>query len=138
MTRNTLNHCLKFPWCFISCHICYGRSKAKNFSTVIKVKLLVSKASNSCFKGFDFFQMLSQLVEIYNNFTQFERKLRKFTGRLNSKISVTCTSCGSCQQVRLIFSSRTRRISIRLHMEDHKIPLSLSIISVYILTVLVL
>ena len=33
------------------------------------------------------------------------------------------------------FSSRTHRISIRLHMQDHNIPLSLSIISVYILTV---
>ena len=80
----------------------------------------------------------SQLVEIYNKFTQFERKLRKFTGRLNSKISVTCTSCGNCQQLRLIFSLRTHRISIRLHMEDHKIPLCLFIISVYILTILVL
>ena len=58
--------------------------------------------------------------------------------RLNSKISVTGTSCWSCQQLRLIFSSRTQMISIRLHMQDHNIPLSLSIISVYILTVLVL
>ena len=33
---------------------------------------------------------------------------------------------------------RTHRISIRLHMQDHNIPLSLFIISVYILTVLVL
>ena len=33
---------------------------------------------------------------------------------------------------------RIHRISIRLHMQDHNIPLSLSIISVYILTVLVL
>ena len=40
--------------------------------------------------------------------------------------------------LRLIFSSRTHRISIRLHMQDHNIPLSLLIISVYILTVLVL
>ena len=39
-------------------HICYRKSEVKNFSTVIKVKLLVSKASNSCFKGFDFFEML--------------------------------------------------------------------------------
>ena len=36
------------------------------------------------------------------------------------------------------FFSRTHRISIRLHMQDHNIPLSLFIISVYILTVLVL
>ena len=33
---------------------------------------------------------------------------------------------------------RTHRISIRLHMQDHNIPLSLFIILVYILTVLVL
>ena len=57
---------------------------------------------------------------------------------MNSKISVTCTSCGSCQQLRLTFSLRTHRISIRLHMQDHNIPLCLLIISVYILTVLVL
>ena len=61
-----------------------------------------------------------------------------FTCRLNSKITVTGTSCWTCQQLRLIFSSRTHRISIRLHMQDHNIPLSLSIISVNILTVLVL
>ena len=57
---------------------------------------------------------------------------------MNSKISVTCTSCRSCQQLRLIFSSKTHRISIRLHMEDHNIPFSLFIILVYILSVLVL
>ena len=55
------------------------------------------------------FKCFSQLVEIYNKFTQFERKLRKFTGRLNSKISVTCISCGSCQQLRLIFSLTTHQ-----------------------------
>ena len=78
-----------------------------------------------------------QLLKIPNKFTQFE-KLRNFTGRLNSKISVTCTSCRSCQQLRIIFSSKTHRISIRLHMEDHNIPFSLFIILVYILSVLVL
>ena len=36
------------------------------------------------------------------------------------------------------FSSRTHRISIRLHMQDHNIPLFWLILSVYILTVLVL
>ena len=58
MTRDNLHHCLKFPLCFIFCHICNGKSEAKNFSMVIKVKLLVSKASNSCFKSLDIFQML--------------------------------------------------------------------------------
>ena len=53
-----LNHCLKFPLCCISCHIWYGKFSEKNVSTVIKDKLLVSKALNSCFKGLDFFQML--------------------------------------------------------------------------------
>ena len=56
--RNILNHCLKFPLHCISCHICYRKMLKKYFSTVIKDKLLVSKASNSCFKGLDFFQML--------------------------------------------------------------------------------
>ena len=36
------------------------------------------------------------------------------------------------------FSSRTHRISIRLHMQDHNIPLFWLILSVYILTVFVL
>ena len=58
MIRNILNHCLKFPLHCISCHICYGKISEKNFSTVIKDKLLVSKASNSYFKGLDFFQMV--------------------------------------------------------------------------------
>ena len=58
MTRNTLNHCLKFTLCSIFCHICYGKISEKNVNTLIKVKLLVSKTSDSCFQGFDFFQML--------------------------------------------------------------------------------
>ena len=58
MTRNTLNHCLKFTLRSISCNICYGKISEKNFNTLIKVKLLVSKTSDSCFQGFDFFQML--------------------------------------------------------------------------------
>ena len=49
MTRNTLYHCLKFALHSIFCHICYGKIYEKNFSTVIKVKLLVSKTSDSCF-----------------------------------------------------------------------------------------
>ena len=58
MTRNTFNHFLKFTLHSISCHICYGKILEKIFNMVIKVKLLVSKASNSYFKGLDFFQML--------------------------------------------------------------------------------
>ena len=59
MTKNTLNHhCLKFTLHSISCHICYRKISEKNFNTLIKVKLLVSKTSDSCFQGFDFFQML--------------------------------------------------------------------------------
>ena len=58
MIRNTLNHCLKFALCSIFCHICYEKNSEKNFNTFIKVKLLVSKTSDSCFQGFDFFQML--------------------------------------------------------------------------------
>ena len=58
MSRKTLNNHLKFFLCFISCHIYYRKNETKNFIMVIKVKLLISKASNSCFKGFDFFQIL--------------------------------------------------------------------------------
>ena len=58
MIRNTLNHCLKFTLHSISCHICYGKISEKIFNTPIKLKLLVSKMSDSCCQGFDFFQML--------------------------------------------------------------------------------
>ena len=52
VNRNTLNHCLKFTFCSILCHICYGKISEKIFNTVIKVKLVVSKASDSCFSRF--------------------------------------------------------------------------------------
>ena len=136
MTKNTWNHCLKFSLPFIFCHICYGKSEVNFFIMLIKVKLLVSKASHHGFLSNAL--TFSLLVKIPNNFTQFWRKLRKFTGRLNSKISVACTSSRSCQQITLNFSSRTHRISTRLHMEDHKILLSSFIVSFHILTVLVL
>ena len=58
MTRNTLNHCLKFALHSIFCHICYGKISEKNVNTFFKVKLFISKTSDSCFQGFDFFQML--------------------------------------------------------------------------------
>ena len=50
MTRNTLNHCLKFTVHSIFCHICYGKNSEKNVNTFFKVKLFVSKTSDSCFK----------------------------------------------------------------------------------------
>ena len=58
MIRNTLNHCLKFTLHSIFCHICYGKISKKNVNTFFKVKLFISKTSDSCFQGFDFFQML--------------------------------------------------------------------------------
>ena len=58
MIRNTLNHCLKFALRSIFCHICYGKISGKNVNTFFKVKLFISKTSDSCFQGFDFFQML--------------------------------------------------------------------------------
>ena len=65
MTKNTLNHCLKFALRSISCHICYGKFSEKIFNTVIKVKLFISKTSDSCFQGFDFFQMLLAFYKYY-------------------------------------------------------------------------
>ena len=50
VTRNTLNHCLKFTVRSIFCHICYGKISEKNVNTFFKVKLFVSKTSDSCFK----------------------------------------------------------------------------------------
>ena len=82
MIRNTLNHCLKFALRSIFCHICYGKISEKNVNTFIKVKLFISKTSDSCFQGFDFFQML---LASHRYFTHFHKKLRKFTGGLNTK-----------------------------------------------------
>ena len=65
MTRNTLNYCLKFTLCSIFCHIYYGKNSEKFFNTLIKVKLLVFKTSDSCFQGFDFFQMLLACYKYY-------------------------------------------------------------------------
>ena len=58
VTRNTLNHCLNFIVHSIFCHICYRKISEKNVNTFFKVKLFVSKTSDSCFQGFDLFQML--------------------------------------------------------------------------------
>ena len=58
VTINTLNHCLKFTVRSIFCHIFYGKISEKNVNTFFKVKLFVSKTSDSCFQGFDLFQML--------------------------------------------------------------------------------
>ena len=65
MIRNTFNRCLKFPLHSIFCHIYYGKKSEKLFNTLNKVKLLVSKTSDSCFQGFDFFQMLLDCYKYY-------------------------------------------------------------------------
>ena len=54
------------------------------------------------------------------------------------KISVACISCTSCQQTRPISLSIQHRISTKLCMQHHIYPLSLLIISFYILTKLLL
>ena len=137
MTRNTLNHCLKFPLRSIFCHICYGKISENFFKTLIKVKLLVSKISDSCFQGFDFFQMLLACYKYYkyliNLFSLKESKESPQVGWI-SKVSVACISWRSCKQTRPIFSSRRHRISTRLHMQQHIKLLSSLIISFYILT----
>ena len=53
-----IHEIIVFTLCSIFCHICYGKISEKNVNTFIKVKLFVSKTSDSCFQGFDFFQML--------------------------------------------------------------------------------
>ena len=137
MTRNTLNHCLKFLLRSIFCHICYRKISENIFNTLIKVKLLVSKTSDSCFKGFDFFQMLLACYKYYkywlNLLSLKENKESSQVGWI-SKVSVACISWGSCKQTRPIYSSRRHRISTRLHMQQHIKLLSSLIISFYILT----
>ena len=98
---------------------------------------MVSKASNSCFKGFDFFQMLLACYKYYKYLISLlslkENKESSQVGWI-SKVSVACISWGSCKQTRPIFSSRRHRISTRLHMQQHIKLLSSLIISFYILT----
>ena len=137
MTRNTLNHCLKFPLRSIFCHICYGKILEKIFNTLIKVKLLVSKTSDSCFQGFDFFQMLLACYKYYKYLISLlslkENKESSQVGWI-SKVSIACISCMSCQQTRPISSSRQHRISTQVGMQHHIYLLSSLIISFYILT----
>ena len=137
MTRNTLNLCLKFPLHSIFCHICYGKISEKFLNTLIKVKLLVSKTLDSCFQGFDFFQMLLACYKYYKYLISLlslkENKESSQVGWI-SKVSIACISWGSCKPTRPIFSSRRHRISTRLHMQQHIKLLSSVIISFYILT----
>ena len=137
MTRNTLNHCLKFPLHSIFCHICYGKISEKIFNTLIKVKLLVSKTSDSCFQGFDFFQMFLAFYKYYKYLISLlslkENKESLQEGWI-PKVSVACISCMSCQQTKPISSSRQDRISTNLGMQHHIYLLSSLIISFYILT----
>ena len=121
----------------IFCHICYGKISEKFFNTLIKVKLLVSKTSDDCFQGFDFFQMLLAYYKYYKYLISlFSLKENKESSQVGwiSKVSVPCISRGSCKQTRPIFSSRRHRISTRLHMQQHIKLLSSLIISFYILT----
>ena len=137
MTRNTFNHCLKFPLRSIFCHICYGKISEKIFNTLIKVKLLVSKTSDSCFQGFDFFQMLLAFYKYYKYLISLlslkENKESLQEGWI-LKVSIECISCTSCQQTRPISSLRQDRISTKLGMQHHIYLLSSLIISFYILT----
>ena len=134
MIRNTLNCCLKFPLHSIFCHICYEKISEKLFNTLNKVKLLVSKTSDSCFQGFDFFQMLLACYKYYKYLINVnslkENKESSQVGWI-SKVFAACISWGSCKQTRPIYSSRRLRISTTLHMQQHiKLLLSL-IISFY-------
>ena len=141
MTRNTLNHCLKFSLCSIFCHSRYGKISEKFFNTLIKVELLVSKTSDSCFQGFDFFQMLLACYKYYKYLVSLlslrENKESLQVGWI-SKVSIACISWGSCKQTRPIFSSRRHSISTRLDMQQHIVLLSSLIISFYILTTKIL
>ena len=137
MTRNTLNHCLKFTLHSISCHICYGKISEKNVNTFFKVKLFISKTSDSCFQGFDFFQMLlaSHRYQKYQTSSLiFIKNKESLQEGWIPKISIAFISCTSCQQTRPISSSRQHRISTQVGMQHHIYLLSSLIISFYILT----
>ena len=93
---------------------------------------MVSRTSDSCFQGFDFFQMLLACYKYYKYLISLlslkENKESSQVGWI-SKVSVACISWGSCKQTRPIFSSRRHRVSTRLHMQQHIKLLSSLIIS---------
>ena len=137
MIRNTLNHCLKFALHSIFCHICYGKISEKNVNTFFKVKLFISKTSDSCFQGFDFFQMLLASHRYWKYQTSsliFIKNKESLQEGWIPKISIACISCRSCQQTRPISSSRQHRISTQVGMQHHIYLLSSLIISFYIIT----
>ena len=137
MVRNTFNHCLKFALRSIFCHICYRKISEKNVNTFFKVKLFISKTSDSCFQGFDFFQMLLASHRYWKYQTSsliFIKNKESLQEGWMPKISIACISCTSCQQTRSISSSRQHRISTKVGMQHHIYLLSSLIISFYILT----
>ena len=137
MIRNTLNHCLKFTLHSIFCNICYGRISEKNVNTFFKVKLFISKTSDSCFQGFDFFQILLASHRYWKYQTSsliFIKNKESLQEGWIPKISIACISCMSCQQTRPISSSGQHRISTQVGMQHHIYLLSSLIISFYILT----
>ena len=103
MTRNTLNHCslcVSFPAIFATEKVkqkMLAQSLKLNYWSPRHLREAVwtafGKDLDSCFEGFgQLFHKLgflsnvfsfSQLVKIPNKLTQFERKLRNFTGVLN-------------------------------------------------------
>ena len=54
-------------------------------------------------------------LKIPSKFTEYKRKLRKFTVKVNHKMSIKCRLCRRCQQRRSIFPLGTDRISTKLH-----------------------
>ena len=137
VTRNTLNHCLKFTVHSIFCHICYGKISENICDTLMKVKLLVSKTSDSCFQGFDFFQMLLASHRYWKYQTSSLIFIKNKEGLQEGwipKNSIACISCTSCQHTRSISSSRQHRFSTQVGMQHHIYLLSSLIISFYILT----
>ena len=77
MTKSTFNHCLKFVLCFIFCHICNRKKWSKNFSAQsLKLNCWSPRCRTVVLKLGYLSNALSfsQPVEIFNKFTQFERK----------------------------------------------------------------
>ena len=125
-------HCVLFSAIFAT-----EKFSENIFDTLIKVKLLVSKTSDSCFQGFDFFQMLLASHRYWKYQTSsliFIKDKESLQEGWIPKISVACISCTSCQQTRSISSSRQHRISTQVGMQHHIYLLSSLIISFYILT----
>ena len=76
VTRNTLNHCLKFTVRSIFCHICYGKISEKMSTLSLKLNYSSPRHQTAVSRFWFVSNALSfsQVLKIPNKFTHFHKK----------------------------------------------------------------